>query len=35
MPDRQCDDTPLPRTELTKKLWVYIREHGFVSWYPA
>lgn len=21
-------DTPLPRTELTKKLWVYIREHG-------
>jgi upstream activation factor subunit UAF30 len=21
-------DSPLPRTELTKKLWVYIREHG-------
>ena len=21
-------DTPLPRTELTKKHWVYIREHG-------
>jgi chromatin remodeling complex protein RSC6 len=20
--------TPLPRTELTKKLWAYIREHG-------
>jgi chromatin remodeling complex protein RSC6 len=20
--------TPLPRTELTKKLWVYIRKHG-------
>ncbi|MGD0816140.1 MAG: SWIB/MDM2 domain-containing protein [Verrucomicrobiota bacterium] len=21
-------DKPLPRTELTKQLWVYIREHG-------
>lgn len=21
-------DKPLPRTELTKKLWVYIRKHG-------
>jgi chromatin remodeling complex protein RSC6 len=20
--------TPLPRTELTKKLWVYIKKHG-------
>jgi chromatin remodeling complex protein RSC6 len=20
--------TPLPRTELTKKIWVYIRKHG-------
>ena len=21
-------ETPLPRTELTKKLWVYIKKHG-------
>jgi chromatin remodeling complex protein RSC6 len=21
-------DKPLPRTELTKKIWVYIRKHG-------
>jgi chromatin remodeling complex protein RSC6 len=21
-------DSPLPRTELTKKLWAYIRKHG-------
>jgi chromatin remodeling complex protein RSC6 len=21
-------DKPLPRTELTKQLWVYIRQHG-------
>jgi len=21
-------ETPLPRTELTKKLWAYIRKHG-------
>jgi chromatin remodeling complex protein RSC6 len=24
-------DKPLPRTELTKKLWAYIRKHGLQS----